>query len=282
MSFACGDSNRPLADTLQRTRPTGPWDSSPSNASASTSSAAIPSAGAAPLPGQAYTRTVVRDDAFLRTTNIPATWYGDIASQYTAELYFPAGGTANTSPSLLMVFGPGGSNESAFGNYQALADARDLLLVAVNGYQPIDNSDARSHEYYYVALRLAFDLRTDGTLGVQSPFLLAGFSGGAKMAMAVGEYGGTDAFAGVVAAGCNEDLASYAQGVLYNPSALVLPYVLVNATDDPVVGDATAAVIESMAQSGFTDVLMLTYTGGHVYPPLAVMEEAVDLSVRKP
>jgi hypothetical protein len=52
--------------------------------------------------------------------------------------------------------------------------------------------------------------------------------------------------------------------------------VIVNATDDSLVQGYTANVMASMAQSGFEDVSLIPYTGGHVFPPLAVMEQAVD------
>jgi hypothetical protein len=96
------------------------------------------------------------------------------------------------------------------------------------------------------------------------------------MAMDIGPYGGTDTFRGVIAAGCNNDFATYGLGMLSNPSSLALPFVVVNATDDSVVGGATPTVIASMMHSGFTHVSSLSYTGGHVMPPVGVLEQAVD------
>jgi hypothetical protein len=227
-------------------------------------------------PGTVVTRSIVRDDAFVQTTNIPSAWLADIANQYTAQFYVPRGGLSPSTLSLMIVFGPDGTNTDALAGYEAIADARALLVMAVDGYQPVDNSDARSHEYYYCALKALDDLHQDGTLRANAAFVVAGFSGGAKMAMAVGEYGGTAAFRGVMAAGCNQDFASYAQGMLANPTALLLPFVLVNATDDTIVGGATSAVLSSMMQSGFERVSSIAYTGGHVPPPLQTWEQAVD------
>jgi hypothetical protein len=263
--LACGSPSRPLVDSLS----SGSGSASNSNdGGARFVEATVPR-----LPLGASTRPVDRVDDFLATTNIPPDWAPDIAGQYLAHVYVPRNLTGHV---MMMVFGPQGSNVDALSTYQTAADARRLLVVAVDGYKPQDNSDARSHEYYYCALKLFDDLRRDGILAADASFVLAGFSGGAKMAMAIGEYGGT-IFRGVIAAGCNVDLASYAAQSLDNPSSRNLHFVLVNASDDPVVGGATATVAASLMQSGFTNVSTIPYTGGHTFPPLAVFLQALDL-----
>ena len=262
---ACGQGNRGAADTLGPVPP----------ATAPTSTGPPLAAGAWLEPGTFQTRTVVRDDDFLQTTNVPASWQSDIADQYTASFYVPHA-RVPISLDLMMVFGPLGTNTQVLGSWASIADARGLLVMAVDGYKSTDEGEARSHEYYYCALKAVSDLKHDAILGRDAPFLLAGMSGGAKMAMMIGEYGGTDVFRGVIAAGCNQDLATYGQQMFDNPSALALPFIIVNASDDDVVGGATPNVVASMQSSGFTSVSTMTYTGGHVMPPLPVLEQAVD------
>jgi hypothetical protein len=234
------------------------------------------------IPGATAERVVLRDDAFLGSTNIPPTWSGDLAAQYTVSLYVPRGFRPGSALSFVLVFGAMGANTAALPNYGPTADARNLLVMAVDPTQPLDNADGRNFESYYCALKLRSELQGDTTLGASSPFLVAGFSGGGKDAMYVGEIGGTATFAGVIPAGVNEDLATYAIGVVDNPTSLNLPFVIVNATDDSLVMGYTAGVIASMMQSGFTNVTLIPYTGGHVFPPPAAMEQAVDSILVKP
>jgi hypothetical protein len=262
--FACAAPGHPLVDSLSN---------GSGSVSSSDSGVPAPAQTVGGLPPGTSTRSVSRVDDFLANTNIPAAWGSDIAGQYTAHIYAPA---RPTGRGLMMVFGPQGSNVDALSTYETAADARGLLVVAVDGYQPQDNSDARSHEYYYCALKLLDDLQRDGTLAAGASFVLAGFSGGAKMAMAIGEYGGT-IFSGVIAAGCNVDLASYATQSLDNPSSRSLPFVLVNATDDSIVGGATPMVVASLMRSGFTNVSTIPYIGGHTFPPIAVFLQALEL-----
>jgi hypothetical protein len=94
--------------------------------------------------------------------------------------------------------------------------------------------------------------------------------------MAVGECGGTATFRGAIAAGVNEDFATYEIGLVDNSTSRALPFVIVNATDDSLVDTYTTGVLMSMQQSGFTDVSLISYAGGHVFPPLATMQQAVD------
>jgi hypothetical protein len=184
--------------------------------------------------------------------------------------------------SFVLVFGAQGANTATLPNYAPIADARNLLVMAVDPTQPLDNTDGRNFESYYCALKLRSELQGDGTLGAASAFLVAGFSGGGKDAMAVAEFGGTATFAGASPAGVNEDLATYAIGILDNPTSLNLPFAIVNATDDSLVAGYTSGVIASMAQSGFNDVTLIPYTGGHVFPPLTAMEQAVDSILAEP
>ncbi len=283
-AIGCGPSEQSLQDTLPKAPPRrAPNSPQPSATSAPPPTSAPPATSApapAPqpwvVPGATLTRPIKRDDVFLAGTNIPSAWAMDIAAQYTAQVYVSRGDPGPSGRSLMMVFGAEGANVAALPAYIPIADARGLIVVAVNGYQHTDNGEGRSHEDYYCALKFLDDLQKDGTLAANAAYLLAGFSGGAKMAMIVGVYGGRTTFRGVIAGGCNEDLASYALGMLYNPSALALPFVLVNATDDSIVGGSTPNVTASLMQSGFSHVLVIPYTGGHSFPPVDTMKQAVD------
>jgi hypothetical protein len=283
VAVGCGNSHA-LVDTLGsearsgpipvRPSPSLPSDEAPPVADGEASPGAP--AGDAWTPGTTITRSVLRDDAFLQMTNIPPAWFVDIGAQYTASLYVPRGLMLGDGLSFLLVFGAVGANTESLPAYGPVADTCNLLVMAVDGDQPSDNTDGRNFEAYYCALKLRSELEADGTLGPASAFLVAGFSGGGKDAMAVGECGGTATFRGAISAGVNEDFATYEIGLIDNPTSRALPFVIVNATDDSVVNTYTTGVLTSMQQSGFTDVSLISYTGGHVFPPLATMQQAVD------
>src|SRR5262249_46845315 len=99
------------------------------------------------------------------------------------------------------------------------------------------------------------------------PVACAGFSGGAKRsgtvaaAMMKEGYNITGLFMG----GCNEDRATLGLQ-LYQPGERFkqVPIFLSNGSTDPIAGPQQAALVaESMRRSGFRQVRLESYPGGH-------------------
>jgi len=99
------------------------------------------------------------------------------------------------------------------------------------------------------------------------PVACAGFSGGAKRSATVAAAMTRDGWnvVGVFMGGCNEDYATL--GIqLFQPGQrfLQVPFFLSNGANDPIANPQQAtAVADSMRRSGFVNLKLATYTGGH-------------------
>lgn len=201
------------------------------------------------------------DRRLLERINIPPAWHDSIDNSCQAAVYLPQGSNGIPADRVLVVYGPGGGNISAMHGYTGFADKFKAALITVE-HRRHDHDDRA--QYYYTR-RLIEHLKKLRVLNPDAPVVLTGFSGGSKMALCVGVYGG-NYFRGVLSIGINVDLASMAYKWLPNGSALGLRIILLNAEDDALVKDYTQGLLRSMRQTGFRNVRNVSYQGGHIIP----------------
>lgn len=96
---------------------------------------------------------------------------------------------------------------------------------------------------------------------------VGGFSGGAKRAACVAAAAMESGYEvkGVFMGGCNEDKATTG-ALLYRagPKFLTTPMFLSNGADDPIAGPAWGAAVKlAMERSGFRQIRLGVYSGGH-------------------
>jgi len=200
------------------------------------------------------------DRALLGRTNVPRRRYRHIeprADVYWAPEALPGGPAGR----VLLVFGAGGNNVEALRAFQGIAERVGAMVATVK--HPRGDHDEWGH--YYYSLQFLDRLRRNRLVARHARVVVAGFSGGGKMALVVGVFGGKR-FAGVLAVGVNSDFASAAHGWLPNPSARSLPIVLLNGKTDLLVRPFAAGVLASMRTSGFRNVRAVPYSGGHEIP----------------
>lgn len=203
------------------------------------------------------------DSHFLSGTNIPQGWYPYIDKSCIIHIYYPRGYVQGKSYSLLVVFGPMGNNMVMMVNFRDFADQLGFVIIAP---QPQTGDYDFVPDYYYTLASINH-LKKYHVITKFSKIILAGHSGGAKMALCVAALGGLDNFSGVLAIDTNQDLASEGYNYLHNSSALELPIVILNATDDQIVTRAhTEKVLQSLQSTGFKNVFTQTHTGGHRIP----------------
>lgn len=101
----------------------------------------------------------------------------------------------------------------------------------------------------------------------QWPVACAGFSGGAKRSAAVGAAMTGDGWnvVGVFMGGCNEDYATLGMQLFHaGPRFQKVPFFLSNGASDSIANPQQAtAVADSMRRSGFVNLKLATYSGGH-------------------
>ena len=99
------------------------------------------------------------------------------------------------------------------------------------------------------------------------PVACAGFSGGAKRSATVAAAMTRDGWnvVGVFMGGCNEDYATLGMQQ-YQPGQRFqqVPFFLSNGASDPIANPQSAtAVADAMRRSGFVNLKLATYNGGH-------------------
>lgn len=209
-----------------------------------------------------------RDRDLLEAVNVPAAYRAHVAAEGTGQYLVPPD-VQRPAERVLLVFAPGSRNFEAVEAY-----ARNVapdLNAGVIGVQ-VERTDESHWGQYYYARHLVRDLVADGILAADARIVLAGFSGGGKLAMLVGALGG-DEWSGVLAGGVNDDIASMAYRWAPSRSALELPIVVLNGDQDTVVNTYTDAVMSSMRQTGFRNARLERYEGEHQMP----LPEAVEV-----
>ena len=213
--------------------------------------------------GDVKTFTLRMDRDLLAKSNIPTEWHNSIDNKCRAALYIPSFLQNTTAEKILITYGAGGENIASLNSYKTFSDQLGCVLVTPEHRR--HDYDDRAH--YYYTLRLIEYLKDREIVNSHPTIVLAGFSGGGKVALAMAAYGG-DLFDGVVAIGVNDDIASMAYKWLPNENALDTPIVILNADDDRIVQLFTNHVISSMNNTGFRKVSRLSYTGGHRIPSI--------------
>ncbi len=171
---------------------------------------------------------------------------------------------------VVLVFGSGSWN------YDAYLELIDDVAPRVGAAVVTVTVPRHDHDHwgqFFYSSQLLVELRARGIVAVGAQVVVYGFSGGGKMAMIAGAFGGTDLWHAVLAAGVNEDTATMVRREHVNPTALDLPIVVMNGTRDDVVNGRTAEVVSSLRATGFRLVSLVTYDGRHEMPDALLVPE---------
>jgi predicted esterase len=190
-------------------------------------------------------------------------------------IYFPSGYRQGSAVPFFFAMCPGtGDGISTIPAYMRFADELHFAIAAFNFPPEQDIEEAR---FYYI-LHTIYVFRKSGVLRSQ-PVWVGGFSGGAKWSLHLGAWGG-DRFDGILAAGCNEDFATLGFRQMYNPKALNVPIVMLNGTVDETAGTNDwnyYPMLWTMKKTGFTNVHVIVYDGGHGLPYQETLEAFIWL-----
>jgi predicted esterase len=182
----------------------------------------------------------------------------------TLGIYYPSGCRPDSKIPLFFAMSPdAGNGISTIPPYSPFADKLRFAVAALDIPAEQDIEEAR----YYYMLHTIYFFKKKGILSGQ-PVWIGGFSGGAKWSLHLGALGG-DRFDGILAAGCNEDFASLGFRQMHNPKALNVPIVMLNGTVDETAGTNDwnyYPMLWTMKKTGFTNVHVIVYDGGHSLP----------------
>jgi hypothetical protein len=168
---------------------------------------------------------------------------------------------------LLIVSTPsGGSALQAMHAYTNVALAEGWVVLAANGPQVKVEED--TSDWNWAMLSSVLDFVTKAwPQSQQWPVACAGFSGGAKRSGFVGAALMRDHFqvAGLFMGGCNEDRATTGFLVHHPGDGFKrVPIFLSSGTSDTIASPTQAAAVkQAMERSGFSNVRLESYAGGH-------------------
>ncbi|HXI53640.1 MAG TPA: hypothetical protein VNH84_19135 [Candidatus Saccharimonadales bacterium] len=173
-------------------------------------------------------------------------------------------------PILIVSVPSGGSAISALPGYTNVAWTEGWLVLAADGPRIAAEDDTVEWGIAMLGSVLEQFTRT-WPQAKQWPVACAGFSGGAKRSAAAGAALLRDGWRviGVFMGGCNEDRATLGME-LFKPGAafLPVPMFLSSGVGDRIATPAqVTAVRDSMARSGFTQIRLESYAGGHQLDP---------------
>lgn len=208
---------------------------------------------------QINTITLSLDEQLLKSSNIPSEMQAQVQKSCQIGIY--AGGKADN---ILVTFSPGGRNIMGMSMYSYFVNQLSLLQISPQPQITNNNSDYLS--MYFYTLQAVEYAKSKGLVNRRAKTILAGHSGGAKLALLIGAMGGTTYFNGVLAMGCNQDCATDGYRILSNQTAFNLPIVLLNATDDDLVIGKTDKVLDSLYETGFHNIYPQSHKGGHRIP----------------
>jgi predicted esterase len=201
------------------------------------------------------------DGQMLRSSDIPAEMQDQV--QKTCQVGFCMNQSGKAS-NILVTFAPEGRNLAGMPMFLYFTNQLSLLQISPQPQISHTNSDYLT-EYFYTLQAVEY-AKQKGLAGRNAKTIVTGHSGGGKVAMLIGALGGTRHFNGILAMGCNQDTASEGYRMLSNSTALSIPLVLLNATDDNLVVGKTENVMESLAATGFNNIYLQSHTGGHRIP----------------
>lgn len=170
------------------------------------------------------------------------------------------------APILIVSVPSGGSAISALPGYTNVAWTQGWLVLAADGPKVAVNDDTVEWGVAMLSSVLEHFARTWPPTK-QWPVACAGFSGGAKRSAAVAAALIHDGWRvnGVFMGGCNEDRATLGMELFKpGPNFLPVPMYLSSGDADRIATPSQAAAVrDSMTRSGFTQVRLQTYGGGH-------------------
>jgi hypothetical protein len=208
---------------------------------------------------------------FFATPNAKAQFEGGKASRQVPNVKgavaVPPDFDPRKSWPLLIVSTPsGGSAIQAMRSYTNIALAEGWVVLAVNG-PPVKVEDDTA-DWNWAMLSSVLDFMTKWWPESQKwPTACVGFSGGAKRSGFVGAALMHDHFhvVGLFMGGCNEDRATTGFLVLHPGDGFKrVPIFLSSGSSDPIASPQQAAAVkQAMERSGFTNVRLESYRGGH-------------------
>jgi len=201
------------------------------------------------------------DEQMLKSSDIPAELQNQVQKTCQVGFYLNQSGKASN---ILVTFAPEGRNLAGMPMFIYFTNQLSMLQISPQPQISHTNSDYLS-EYFYTLQAVEY-AKQKGLVGRNAKTVLAGHSGGGKVAMLIGALGGTRHFNGILAMGCNQDTASEGYRMLSNSTALGIPLVLLNATDDNLVVGRTENVMDSLSATGFHNIYLQSHTGGHRIP----------------
>jgi hypothetical protein len=214
--------------------------------------------------GRFSTGFISFDESVFKNSNIPSEKIKDIPGKAKIGVYYPKNFTLDKKWPLFIAMQPGeGNGISAIYGYIQMADQEGFIIAAPEITVNQDNEISR---YYYVLSIIGLFKNEDFLRS--SEIWIGGFSGGAKWALQIGAYGG-DLFDGILAIGCNEDLATLGYKELKNESCLYVPIYFLNGNKDEIAGPHLPyykKMIESVKATGFKNITTEVYEGGHYLP----------------
>lgn len=187
------------------------------------------------------------------------TVYCSADRSYFYSLYLPASYKPDSKIPLLILFDPGGNGKYPVNLYKGIAEKWNMAFAS--SYQSQNGPAATSEEGIY---KMILDLRARFP-NLEREIILSGFSGGAR---GVSQLTIADKqFAGVIACG-----ATFPPDVKMSP-ARKFPYAI-------VVGNIDMNYLEGVMAAEFlrqisNPVTMISYSGGHTWPPVDKFEQAL-------
>ncbi|GEM_PF-2348354 len=204
------------------------------------------------------------DEQLLKNSNINAEMQANVQKTCQIGIYKNESNAGVKANNVLVSFAPEGRNLMGMAMYAYFVNQLSFLQIAP---QPeITNTNSDYISMYFYTLQAIEYAKNKGLVNRRAKTILIGHSGGAKLALMIGAMGGTTYFNGVLAMGCNQDYATEGYRLLSNQTALNLPIVLLNATDDNLVIGKTEKVLDSMYDTGFHNIYLQSHTGGHRIP----------------
>lgn len=188
------------------------------------------------------------DPVLLASTNIPDRFKQHVASSASSRTFIPLEGRDAPVKRVVVFFGDDFDDELAERRWTPFRDSLHAVMASVEG----GSGDGAEWNEYYYTLHLLRDLRANGVIAPDAYIVLAGFRGGAGQALAVGNFGGTRRFDGVLAISVIASMASAGTDDLPNQDALRLPITVLNGIGDQRVAREGSRVMEQLRASGFS------------------------------
>ncbi len=176
-------------------------------------------------------------------------------------LYLPKTMKAGEKAPIVFLFDPQAQGKTAIAPFISSAESHGLIVVCANHIRngPYEQNFAKAERLFAHVLS-NFSI-------AENQIYLAGFSGGSRLATAIAVL--TDQMAGVIACG-----AGFSQHPMHGPSDQHFSYIGVCGTRDVNLTEMFGVV--SYLDTIDFDHTLLTFEGGHRWPPSEVLHRAFD------